>query len=466
MSITASAAVFCKFWFTSDFFTVGLFAFGGVGLRVAITNALAGCIEQDPTSHYGPFMQIFYSEPYLASNLLGCFIMAFCIAHIEQVSTFSAPLYKGLTTGFCGSLTTFSSWMNGAVYMVFDKNWYKIFIMIALEFWLTWAAFTMGYAAAKIVTELHGDVMPYFVNFEKSCRKPPRGAYDQATDALEGDLELQQPGRLKHSRSAGSSTEIALGPEPIVSDVRVQQGQSTTDGTLLVVNDDEDIHESKKEIDEANAERAAELDLLQALDAVTDSPQVQGNTAQRSSPADALSSAGTAPAAPQTDQAMSQEKGTPLYAYLQRYEYYSWGGLFSTIAVILWVILILEPEMGYFDHRVWRNTYRSVALAPLGAWLRWGLTRFPRIKALWPEMHPQTLIANLGAVTLMCVLNVFADSSWVYAINAGINGSLSTVSTFFAELHNLYLEKGPLSSLRYAFPLQCTSCDVLRCAVH
>lgn len=31
----------------------------------------------------------------------------------------------------------------------------------------------------------------------------------------------------------------------------------------------------------------------------------------------------------------------------------------------------------------------------------------------------------------------------------GFNGALSTVSTFVAELHTLYLEKGPLVALRF-----------------
>jgi fluoride ion exporter CrcB/FEX len=63
-------------------------------------------------------------------------------------------------------------------------------------------------------------------------------------------------------------------------------------------------------------------------------------------------------------------------------------------------------------------------------------------------MNPQTLIANLSAVTLMCALLVFSDSSWVAAVNAGFNGSLSTVSTFMAELHVLYVEDGAWVSLR------------------
>ncbi|KAF8812500.1 hypothetical protein BYT27DRAFT_7182945 [Phlegmacium glaucopus] len=41
---------------------------------------------------------------------LGCLIMGFCLRLKEPLGQFYAPLYTALTTGFCGSLTTFSSW--------------------------------------------------------------------------------------------------------------------------------------------------------------------------------------------------------------------------------------------------------------------------------------------------------------------------------------------------------------------
>ncbi|TFK43473.1 CrcB-like protein-domain-containing protein [Crucibulum laeve] len=41
---------------------------------------------------------------------LGCFIMGFGLRLKEQFGQFYGPLYTALTTGFCGSLTTFSSW--------------------------------------------------------------------------------------------------------------------------------------------------------------------------------------------------------------------------------------------------------------------------------------------------------------------------------------------------------------------
>ncbi|KAF9075747.1 CrcB-like protein-domain-containing protein [Rhodocollybia butyracea] len=41
---------------------------------------------------------------------LGCFVMGFGLEMKEPMSKLYPPLYTALTTGFCGSLTTFSSW--------------------------------------------------------------------------------------------------------------------------------------------------------------------------------------------------------------------------------------------------------------------------------------------------------------------------------------------------------------------
>ncbi|KAF7355371.1 hypothetical protein MSAN_01453700 [Mycena sanguinolenta] len=40
----------------------------------------------------------------------GCLIMGFCLALKEPITRYYPPAYTALTTGFCGSLTTFSGW--------------------------------------------------------------------------------------------------------------------------------------------------------------------------------------------------------------------------------------------------------------------------------------------------------------------------------------------------------------------
>ncbi|KIY49270.1 hypothetical protein FISHEDRAFT_41531 [Fistulina hepatica ATCC 64428] len=44
------------------------------------------------------------------AQALGCFVMGFSVPLKEAIGEFYAPLYTAITTGFCGSLTTFSGW--------------------------------------------------------------------------------------------------------------------------------------------------------------------------------------------------------------------------------------------------------------------------------------------------------------------------------------------------------------------
>ncbi|KAJ7682741.1 CrcB-like protein-domain-containing protein [Mycena polygramma] len=48
--------------------------------------------------------------PLIYAQTAGCLIMGFCLALKEPFSRYYPPAYTALTTGFCGSLTTFSGW--------------------------------------------------------------------------------------------------------------------------------------------------------------------------------------------------------------------------------------------------------------------------------------------------------------------------------------------------------------------
>jgi len=228
--------------------------------------------------------------------------------------------------------------------------------------------------------------------------------------------------------------------------------------TPHIMNDDEDVHISHKELSNLNAERENQLDSYEAIEFGARDNNTVGENATapdtiRKRPAtsttndynttDHCSSTPNNKATNTTD----TTNNTILRTFHQ-YEYYLWAILLTTTCITIWIILGLLPYIHYYNTIKLRNTYRAIALAPLGAWTRWGLTKFPGIKNVWPDMHPQTFIANMAGVTCMCALLVYSASSWVYAVDTGFNGSLTTVSTFFAELHSLYLEKGPYVSLR------------------
>jgi hypothetical protein len=98
--------------------------------------------------------------------------------------------------------------------------------------------------------------------------------------------------------------------------------------------------------------------------------------------------------------------------------------------------MIFQPNLPNFSDQVTRDLLRSVALGPLGAWTRWGLTRLPWIKASWPEMNPQTMTANFIGVIVMIFIFVFAPTwSWANAFN---NGFFTYIKTIFFLNDSIY----------------------------
>ncbi|KDQ64578.1 hypothetical protein JAAARDRAFT_117173 [Jaapia argillacea MUCL 33604] len=48
--------------------------------------------------------------PLAYAQAFGCFVMGFTLQFKEPIGQFYGPLYTAITTGFCGSVTTFSGW--------------------------------------------------------------------------------------------------------------------------------------------------------------------------------------------------------------------------------------------------------------------------------------------------------------------------------------------------------------------
>jgi CrcB protein len=54
-------------------------------------------------------------QGYILPNFIGSALLAIAASNRDSINRFDASLYTGFTTGFCGSLTTFSSWQQTAV---------------------------------------------------------------------------------------------------------------------------------------------------------------------------------------------------------------------------------------------------------------------------------------------------------------------------------------------------------------
>ncbi len=79
------------FWFNAEFYAIGISAFVGSAIRIALQNFFSDITVKDPLTGYGPFMQMFKAQMYLVPNFLGCFIMACCVVNMKQLSAISVP---------------------------------------------------------------------------------------------------------------------------------------------------------------------------------------------------------------------------------------------------------------------------------------------------------------------------------------------------------------------------------------
>ncbi|KAF8974502.1 CrcB-like protein-domain-containing protein [Flammula alnicola] len=63
--------------------------------------------------------------PLAYAQAVGCLIMGFGVRFKEPIGQYYGPLYTAITTGFCGSLTTFSGWQMDVFNAWINANQYK-----------------------------------------------------------------------------------------------------------------------------------------------------------------------------------------------------------------------------------------------------------------------------------------------------------------------------------------------------
>ncbi|KAL1743752.1 CrcB-like protein-domain-containing protein [Schizophyllum fasciatum] len=119
--------------------------------------------------------------PLAYAQALGCFVMGLALGLKEPLGDFYGPLYTGITTGFCGSLTTFSSWQTD----VFD-SWTNAQDHRRGGFYdfmdgLCKTVFTLALALSSAVFGRHtaASVKPYIPS-----RRPPTMVVRYTIDAL------------------------------------------------------------------------------------------------------------------------------------------------------------------------------------------------------------------------------------------------------------------------------------------
>ena len=410
-----------NFWLSCEFFAVGVFAFLGVAIRVGIENAFLNMSAVgDPSSGFGPFMQMFYTQNFLIPNFLGCFIMAVAIVNTARISKISVPLYKGISTGLCGSITTFSSWINGSVCCLLgdrgSSSWIDIFIMIMLQIWMTWSAFTLGYAVTKINFE---DSLLYNYFFG-----PPQdsdgGKSTAVQENVDSSLVANEDGAQATSVGFAESAGVASLNKRMSTSGRLSIGgrKSATGRKSEVEADDDDVtfhalssrisvwrEDGTPQVDangrlssyglsggpnrpksilrksEGDTLRQSELSIIvedEHRSTASSSSRTMSHTTRQNTMANAGADGSARAVATPSVAAESVGISDCVLETFQDHEYAIWVVLFSISAGLAWVLTICCTEIAFYQNSDLRVSFlRSVALAPFGAWFRWGVTKFP-----------------------------------------------------------------------------------------
>lgn len=346
--------------------TIG--AYFGVGVRVLLAE-----LAQALSSSQMELLQLL-GFGYFLPNAVGCFVMGLAVRWKPLFRSQFAVYFTGVTTGFCGCCTTFSSWDVGVAAMFVHGKWVNALIVLCVQITSAICSFRVGY---------HGGdgVVQYFIKRMYPFQKPP-------VDLMQLKLNLERNIRSLRSVKANEFGQL------------VSRRVGATEQALVTSYD-------------ASAELIAEI------------TQVEQDF------------------------------------YRVTHRGHAWLVTGVIITALLWALALLSSENNYA-----RSRLLAVCFGPFGALLRYQLSLFntqPKCK----NFPLYTFVPNVGASLLSCAVEVIGSSIAAHhsasdasfrtfvlvgegAIQVGLLGSLSTVSTWVCEL-DVLSSRRVYWAYRYAF---------------
>lgn len=314
-------------------------------------------------------------------------------------------LQVGLRTGFCGSLTTFGSWVESLFHRaVWSNAWAEAFSGVVVGLAASLGCYVVGcHAAAAVFDRLE--------RAEQSALGRGDGASekrDRISAALETELQAAQRELV--------AEEPDLPPREVLEDVE-QGEQAALRGRPSGGVDKVGTIQAPIEAGRLSASRSA--------------PQLSSPTLKSSSSASPPAPPGPPPAS---------------FAFAAVDWLAALALLLTTAGAGVGVGLELSQE--------WlRVIWLSVLLGPLGCWLRWFLARRlnQRLAGSWAWVPAGTLAANaLGTAVTASMANLLdvaslgaAGTLCTQAVQSGFTGALTTVSTFVLEVRAMEKTGGP-----------------------
>jgi fluoride ion exporter CrcB/FEX len=133
---------------------VGLAAYVGVAIRFWLIVIISNYSSSE--AYYAPYILIFQSQPYTLPNIFGCFLMGGFVSASSRINQYSAALYKALTVGLCGCITTFSTWMLGSTGVSFEGY---AFVLMYVHLCMYWSSFSLGLELFNSVLYLYDNLL-------------------------------------------------------------------------------------------------------------------------------------------------------------------------------------------------------------------------------------------------------------------------------------------------------------------
>ncbi|KAI9905221.1 hypothetical protein PsorP6_013954 [Peronosclerospora sorghi] len=132
----------------------------GVGVRVLLTEFAT--VLNDRQTELLKLLGVGFYLP----NVVGCFIMGLVTRMKPVLRGQYDALLTGVTTGFCGSCTTFASWDLGAALMFVHGRWLNAIFMLCIQVASAIISLRFGFHVAE-------GIVHYFILREYPFRKPP-----------------------------------------------------------------------------------------------------------------------------------------------------------------------------------------------------------------------------------------------------------------------------------------------------
>ncbi|CAB9497165.1 expressed unknown protein [Seminavis robusta] len=401
----------------------------------------------------------------LPANLLGCFFMGFMqdgttlglaipvpVAWLSPLSDFQSMtlIHFAIKTGFCGSLTTFSSWNSEMIVLMFGSGYNRssqfmkamFGYLIGMETAL--GSYVFGTTVAKW---LHRLVNPALAAEADAMRERQR-------EGVFINRELPETERRFLHRLDFQYDSVVAGNDSMAALLRWRESTS-----------------SARRVNHPLVDALYQIEKCVFCDHVAVPPDAELVAKQEGWDLEALhewTHRGRLARLPRTSSA----------GYLLPYEHNQWYSVavagFFVGGIVLMLILGLIQVNEKEDYLItYRTMVYSLLFAPFGAFLRWQLSSLNGSFAISSDMAwipAGTLAANiLGSLVSVTMTglefrNTEFQDFWVVgtlrAVRVGFAGCLTTVSTFVSEVHKFFDQQKHDRGYIYIL-VTLTTCSVL-----